>query len=260
MTDAIFPNPYSPVFDVSADDCPVMLGGYFVTDYVPRANILDIRIGAAGIQNTALARGQKAGSDFFGRRHTTRTIEIEIELPLDRNTYPGNVQLIRAWADSPQPREMILSAYRDRKIMVSCTNANQFSQKEWWLPVVLKFEAWDPYFISLSPRTANIGEEFYIAGDAEPMLYISHDIENDASITNPKWTLDHDKHVGLNREFSGGKLTINFDNGSIDYNGESVMNSLTITSRISPFAKISPGRHIIDGPTGGIVSWYERWL
>lgn len=246
--------------DATVRNSLISLGGVLVTDYVPRANILDIRIGAAGIQNTTLQRGYKAGSDFIRRRHTTRIIEVEIELPLDRQTYPENVHLIRAWADKAEPQEMILSAYRDRKIMVSCTNLNEFSQKEWWLPVILRFEAWEPYFVSRSARTAKVGELFTVNGDVEPVVCLTHDLGSSTALSNPKWVLDGGKHVALNRTFSGGKIDINFDNGAVIYNDQSVLEDMTLTSRMSPFANITPGQHVISGPTGGVITWYERWL
>lgn len=81
--------------DVTVRNSFISLGGRTVTDVIPGANILDIRIGAATIKQITSDRGYRSGSDYVRRRHTTRRIEVDIELPLDRETYPDNVNLIR---------------------------------------------------------------------------------------------------------------------------------------------------------------------
>ena len=246
--------------DITVSDFLVSLGGRLITDLVPRANILDIRIGAAGIETTVVPRGYRSGSDYVSRRHTTRTIEIEVELPLDRDTYPENVHLLRSWAETDQPAEMILAAYRDRKINVTCVNANTFSQKEWWMPVVLVFEAWDPYFVSRAPRSADVGSPFTIGGDAPPIMTISHTLGNSGSLSTPRWTLDDAKHIALTGNYTAGQVTIDCENGSLTHNSNNIASDLTLSSRLMPFAEIKPGEHTISGPTGGVITWYERWL
>lgn len=246
--------------DITVRNSLVTFGGRMITDFIPRANILDIRIGAPGIETTTVPRGYKSGSDFVHRRHTTRTIEIEVELPLDRETYPENVQLLRAWADADEPTEMILSAYRDRKIDVTCTNINDFSQKEWWMPVILTFEAWDPYFVSRAARTAGIGSSFTIGGDAPPIMTISHELGTTGRLATPKWTLDGAKHIALSGTYTAGEVKIDCETGTLTHNSNNIASDLTLSSRMMPFAEIKPGEHTITGPSGGVITWYERWL
>lgn len=246
--------------DITVRNSLVTFDGRMITDFIPRANILDIRIGAPGIETTAVVRGYSAGSDFVHRRHTTRIIEIEVELPLDRDTYPENVQLLRAWADTDEPAEMILSAYRDRKINVTCTNTNSFSQKEWWMPVILTFEAWDPYFISRAVRSADVGSTFTINGDAPPLMTISHNLGTASKLTAPKWTLDGAKYIALAGTYTAGEVKVDCTNGTFTHNSNNIASDLTLSSRLMPFAEIKPGEHTISGPSGGTVTWYERWL
>ena len=246
--------------DITVRNSLVTLGGRMITDFIPRANILDIRIGAPGIETTTIARGYRSGSDFVHRRHTTRTIEIEVELPLDRETYPENVHLLRAWADTDEPTEMILSAYRDRKIDVTCVNANEFSQKTWWMPIVLVFEAWDPYFVSRAARTADVGSAFTINGDAPPIMTITHNLGAASALSAPRWTLDSAKHIALTGSYTAGEIKIDCTNGSVTHNSNNAAADLALSSRMLPFTEIKPGEHIITGPSGGVVTWYERWL
>ena len=110
--------------DVTVRNSLISLGGRRVTDVIPGANILDIRIGAATIKQITSDRGYRSGYDYVRRRHTTRRIEVDIELPLDRNTYPDNVNLIRAWADRPEPQQLLLSTYRQWKIDVNFNSAS----------------------------------------------------------------------------------------------------------------------------------------
>lgn len=246
--------------DVTVRNSLISLGGRRVTDVIPGANILDIRIGAATIKQITSDRGYRSGSDYVRRRHTTRRIEVEIELPLDRNTYPDNVNLIRAWADKPEPQQLLLSAYRQWKIDVSCVSLNDFSQKSWWMPITIVLEAYDPYFVSKTPNVAPVGSEFVIGGNVEPLLFIKHQIDPTETVSEPKWILDGGRYICLNRNFTGGNIKIDCTAGSITYNDASVMKNLTLPSRITPFAEVKPGSHLISGPAGGFVEWYERWL
>ena len=128
------------------------------------------------------------------------------------------------------------------------------------MPVTLVLEAYDPYFVSKTPKVAPVGSKFVIGGNVEPLLFIKHQIDSTETISEPKWILDGGRYICLNRNFTGGNIKIDCAAGSITYNDASVMKNLTLPSRITPFAEVKPGSHLISGPTGGFVEWYERWL
>lgn len=243
--------------EISVRNNPIMFGGYAITDIVPYANILDVRIGSPAIETSTITPGISAGSLFARNRHKTRVIEVDIELPLDKESYPENVRAIRAWASSREPMQLVLSAYKGRYIMASCTNLNEFSVKTWWKPVTVKFECWQAYFVSSQPSAAQIGQNLKIYGDAEPLAVISYALGGSGRLVNPQWTFDQETFIKLSGTFTGGTFEIDINRQSVYHNGQSVMNKLTLDSR---FPSILPGDHILTGPSGGIITWHERWL
>lgn len=243
--------------EISVRNNPVMFGGSPITNYVPYANILDVRIGSPAIETSTITPGVSAGALFARNRHKTRIIEIEVEVPLDKETYPENVRAIRAWATSREPMPLVLSAYQGRYIMASCTNLNEFSVKTYWKPVIIKFECWEAYFVSSQPSTAQIGQNLQIHGDAEPLAVITYSLGSSGRLVNPQWVFDDSHMLKLNGTFTGGTLEIDINRQSIYHNGQSVMASLTLASR---FPTILPGDYRFTGPSGGLITWYERWL
>lgn len=243
--------------EIAVRNNPVMFGGYAITDIVPYANILDVRIGSPAIETSTITPGLSAGSLFARNRHKTRIIEMDIELPLDKDAYPDYVHAIRAWATSREPMQLVLSAYKGRYIMATCTNLNDFSVKTYWKPVTVKFECWEGYFVSSQPSAAQIGQSFKINGDVEPISTVSYDLGQSGKLVNPQWVFDQNHILKLNGTFTGGTLEIDINRQSIYHNGQSVMNKLTMASR---FPSILPGEYKFTGPSGGTFTWYERWL
>ena len=243
--------------EISVRSNPVMFGGYAITDYVPYANVLDVRIGASAIETATITPGISAGAYFARNRHKTRVIEIDIELPLDKDTYADNVHAIRAWATSTEPQQLVLSAYKGRYIMATCTNLNDFSVKTYWKPVTVKFECWESYFVSSQPSTAQMGQNLKIAGDVPPLMAITYNLGSSGKLTNPQWAFGDDHIIKLNGTFTGGQFEIDLNRQSVYHKGQSAMNALTLASR---FPSIQPGDHQFTGPSGGLITWYERWL
>lgn len=234
----------------------VSFGGQSISECVPLASILDVKIGAPAIDTSAVVHGTDSGSYFVRTRHKTRIIDIDIELPLDKSAYPANVRAIRSWATSEEPKRLILDSYSDRYIMASCINLSDFSPKEYWQPVTVRFECWEPYFIGTEPVTAQTGQQFTIAGDTSPLITISYDLAS-ATLENPQWVFDEDKTIELTGTFTGGTLEINLNRQNITLGGLSIIGSLTLASR---FPRLLPGTHTVTGPSGGTVTWHERWL
>ncbi|MBR3741042.1 MAG: phage tail family protein [Clostridia bacterium] len=243
--------------DVSPTNQPVLFGEKAIGDAVPRSNVLAVRIGAPKIETTAITPGISSGLMFSRNRHSSRTIEIEIELPLERETYPENMRKARAWAISSEPQKLVLSAYKGRYIYATCTGLNEFDQKEWWEPVVVTFECWDPYFVSANPSSAAVGASFTIEGDKAPDAQIIYNLASGESLVNPQWTFDGGKYIKLNTTVTGGEIKIDLKTQCVSRNDVSLMQYLVLGSR---FPELEPGTHIITGPSGGTISWHERWL
>lgn len=243
--------------EISVRNTPVTFDGHAITDFVPYANVLDVRIGHPSIVNSSVTPGLDDGEIFGSRRHSVRVIEVDIELPLDKDAYPENVHAVRAWANSKQPKRLIVSAYKSKYIMATCSNINDFSQKEYWKPVTLKFECWDAFFVSIQPTMAQVGSAFTINGDAKPDMEIVYSLGNSGRLTAPQWWFDSDKQIKLNTTVVGGDVLIDLKKQSVYRGNESLMQYVTLASR---FPDLEPGQHVITGPSGGTITWYERWL
>ena len=226
---------------------------------MPYANVLDVRIGHPTIINTTITPGVSSGELFVRSRHSTRRIEVDIELPLDQETYPENVRAIKAWAHSEQPKRMTVSAYKSRYIMAICSNINTFSLRDWWLPITLQFDCFDAYFVSVHPNEAPIGSAFTISGDEEPIVTVTHQLGSSGSLSAPVWQFDGNQQIKLKpgTVVTGGSLEIDLAKQSVSHGDVSLMDKVTLNSR---FPHLAPGNHIITGPSGGVISWHERWL
>lgn len=243
--------------EISVKNTPVTFDGIPIGLVVPYANVLDIRIGAPKIETTTIVPGISSGLLFSRNRFSSRVIEVEIELPLDKESFPENVRAIRAWAASSEPKRLIISAYKDKYIMAICTNLNDISLKQYWKPIVVKFECMEAYFVSISPFSAQIGSPFSIQGDAEPDVLISYSLGTAGKLNSPQWQFDSDRILKLNTTVTGGNVLIDLKRQSI-YRGDiSLMQYVTLSSR---FPALKPGQHTITGPAGGTITWHERWL
>lgn len=232
----------------------VSFDGIGIFDAVPKIKILNVTIGAVGIEPNTYTRIVRAGSDYRNRRHGTRNIVILVELPLDKDTYAENIRKLRAWAESIEPKALRLPAYKNDLIYATLTGCSDFTIREWWQPYELVFTAWDPYFENAEESTASVGSTITIGGSVEPYVRIVHSITG--SLTNPKWAFDDGKYIKLNGTITG-EIVIDLEKLMVYRNGVSFMSHLAPTSR---FPQILPGITHIAGPSGGLVKWKERWV
>ena len=232
----------------------VSFDGIDIFDAVPNAKILNVTVGAVGIESYTSARIVRAGSDYRNRRHGTREIVILVELPLIKDQYAENIRKLRAWAESMEPKALCIPAYKDEQIYATLTGCSDFTLREWWQPYELVFTAWNPYFENIEENTASVGSEFSISGSGNPYVRIVHMI--DGSLTDPEWVFDDGKRIKLNGIFTG-EIVIDFEKLMVYRNGESIMSQLALTSR---FPLILPGINCVIGPAGGLVKWKERWI
>ena len=243
--------------EMTVRNAPILFDGHAITDYAPYANILDIRVGAAQIETRSVQPGSSPGSLFVSRKYRSRLIEIDVELPLDKASYAENAHQIRLWAHTTEPKETILTSYPTRFIMGICTNINEISLRDYWKPITLQFTCLDPYFYSRQARSEAVNTPFTIEGDDMARLYITYDLGASQSLTSPSWIVDSGDHITLNKTVTGGVFTIDMERQNIERTGESLISDMTLSSRFPDFM---PGNHLITGPSGGSVTWYERWV
>lgn len=258
-------NPYNtsrfnilPDGSVWIKDTVVTFGGDDIRKAVNGCNVLDVTVGAAGIETTTFIPGTSSGSLFVRNRLSTRTVKINVEMPLDAAAYAENLRAVRAWAYSTEPKDLCLSCYPGKKLSCTCTSISEFSPKTWWGAMEIVFTAWDPRFVDIVEKSALVGDYFTVKGDDEPLSSLKHTVSE--PITGAKWSFDNSTYIKLldSKIISSGTVSIDYNNKIVTHDGQSIMSSVALPSR---FPAIQPGReHIIAGPSGGVFSWFERWL
>jgi phage-related protein len=233
----------------------VSFDGIGIGSAVQGAQVINIEIGAAGIETRTLDKVFRAGNYFRSRRNTTRPVTVTVELPLDRDTYADNVRRVIEWASSSEPKALMLEVYPGMELYAVLTDVSSFTQKNWWEPVTLTFTANDPYFQDIALTHENVGTQFTVAGDAPVSLKITHVVSS--TLTQPQWTIDNGDYIKLTGTYSSGTIVIDMEHFTVTRNGTPIAADIALTSR---FQETPTGSHIVTGPAGGLVEWRERWL
>lgn len=233
----------------------VTFGGIGLGSAVRGSQVIDVQVGAAGIETQKLDKVFRAGYYFRSRRNTTRTVKITVELPLNRDTYADDVRRLIQWANSDEPKPLALEIYPGMALYATLTGVSDFAQKEWWQPITLTFTALDPYFRDLGVSMQPVNTSFDVKGDAPTTLTITHEITT--QLVQPQWTIDNGDYIKLNGTYTSGTIVIDMEHFEVTRNGTPIPQDITPTSR---FQETPKGSHTVTGPSGGVVEWTERWL
>lgn len=224
---------------------------------VPKAQVTDIVIQPIPIEWKEVARIARHGSRLVRNRNTKRNVTIKVELPLVPNVaaLTTNVRKLRTWAEANEELPLILPDFPGKYLSCVLTGISSYSISDWYKPVELTFTAFnDPFFVSFSESTGSVGTTFAVRGDEPVEPIIEHQIAE--TLTNPAWKLADGFTLALAGTFTSGMIRIDTGNGYVSRNGESIMQYLTPSSRFCQFPK---GNHLITGPSGGTITWRERW-
>lgn len=230
----------------------IIFDGRELARHVPGIHVIDISIGSISREHNSQARTQRAGSMFASKRDSTRSITIQVELPLNKEEAALNYNLLQAWADSDQPAPLYLPNRVNSYINVVISDITELNIKTWYEPISLEFVAYDPYFFGVQCQES-VGQRFRVAGDVETDFIIKSN--NELAITDPKWLIDGKQFIGFTGSIGAGLLMIDTKRSIATLNGDSIMPKLNYDSRFYP---LSPGYHTISGPSG-TVTWTERW-
>lgn len=246
-------------WDYTAKNTVVTFNGESISALIVGANVLDVKIGAPMIEVLSHDKGVTHGRDFVRRRYTTRKIVVSIELPLDKSSYAENVRKVRSWASSDEPRQLILDVYKSRYIECICTNLNDITPKEWWMPVEVEFTAFDPFFYSNEEKSVSIGSSghasFTIEGDAPGSLSVVLAVTSGMDTENLVFEADDGKYVKPQSISGLGELVVDYRRKECKFNDSPI--AVTLPSRYSSFGV---GEHIISAMAGSVIKWRERWL
>lgn len=238
-------------------DYAVNYNGTLLQQAVPGAQVTDIVVQPIPILFTKLDRVADDGNLPVRRRLNERTVQIDVELPLNPKIaqFTENVRKLRAWAESDVELPLILPDYPGKYLNSVLTAIDNISINEWFKPVKMTFTAFnEPFFQSEEESTGTVGAAFIVSGDIPARPKITHTITS--PLTNPQWTLAPGYVISLSGTYTSGTIVIDTQHGYVSKDGESLMPYLNPASR---FYKFKKGGYVIGGPSGGTISWRERW-
>lgn len=222
--------------------------------------VKDIQIGQIEYYPITRPRAIRAGSEFILNRPGTRNVVITFSLLYeDIMSRQANLMAVSKWAKTDKEYKLELPGYPNRFLKAVCTKKPEASMRQWWeSKLQIVFTCYDdPYWNSRTEKRADCGNDFFVAGDAPPVMRI--ELATVSGLSDQSYGLD-----GNTITFS----TIPSGNMTIDLNRQTafvesnvqigtiidIMQYYNINSR---FLIPRPGNQKITG-TGHII-YRERW-
>ncbi len=220
-------------------------------------HILDVAVGAPGIENTTIQPALMDGDIFARTRYMSRTISIQfVVMASSILSRASTIAKLCKWAASREPKKLKIPSHGGY-IMAVCSSFPSVSAKEYWEPLTIDFVADDPFFQSETESSVSlaIGATATVTEYDAPDWRIEQEITS--PLTEPLWGLG-----GQQLNFvtlPTGKLEIRRDKQTADIDGDSALPSLYLGSR---FFDLKRGANVItvSGGAGGTLFWRERWL
>ena len=219
---------------------------------VASVQIQDIHISPIKNEPVARARPVRAGADLVRNRKGTRTVVVTFTL-LDENEVhrQESILAISEWAKTDKEYKIEIDNYPGLYLTGVCTQKPDVSLREWWQSVQIVFTCFnDPFWNSASEKSASCGTDFYVLGDAPPLMRIERTLESSAS--NQSYGLN-----GNTITFStipAGNLVIDLDAETAVVGSTDIMQYYNMNSR---FLVPKTGKQKVTGT--GTVKYRERW-
>lgn len=220
---------------------------------VADVKIEDIRVSPIQYNPVTRPRTIRGGSVFIRNRAGTRTVTITFALLKDDEINRQKaLDAISLWAKTDREYRLELQGHPERYLMAVCTAKPEPSLRQWWESKLrLVFTCFDnPYWNALSEKTANCGSDFFVLGDAEPIMRIERTLSGSAS--NQSYTSD-----GKTMTFStipAGNMIIDLNDQTAYVGNTDIMQYYNVNSR---FIIPKTGTMKITGT--GTIKYRERW-
>lgn len=220
---------------------------------VADVKIEDIRVSPIQYNPVTRPRAIRGGSVFIRNRAGTRTVTITFAiLKDDEINRQKALDAISLWAKTDREYRLELQGHPERYLMAVCTAKPEPSLRQWWESKLrLVFTCFDnPYWNALSEKTANCGSDFFVLGDAEPIMRIERTLSGSAS--NQSYTSD-----GKTMTFStipAGNMIIDLNDQTAFVGNTDIMQYYNVNSR---FIIPKTGPMKITGT--GTIKYRERW-
>lgn len=238
-------------------DYAISYNGELLQHAVPGAQVTRVVVQPIPIIVSKLNRIAGDGAYRVRQRRGERTITVFVEQKVKAGEaeFTAFARALRLWAESEIEAPLRLPDYPDKYLNCALTQIQNYDLNEWYKPIQLVFTASDdPHFCSDQLSSGRVGTAFTVVGDAPANMVISHTVRS--TLTNPQWTLASGYIVALNGTYTSGVIEIDTKRGYVTRNGNSLMGDLLPISRFYSYPR---GTHIITGPSGGVISWRERW-
>lgn len=220
---------------------------------VADVKIEDIRVSSIQIDDTVRNRPITAGARFVRAKYGTRTVTVTFALlNEDRIARHASLMALNAWAKADKEYRIDLAQNPDFYLTGTCTSKPDPSTRQWWESklrfVFTCFE--NPFWTSKAEKSVACGTQFYVQGDAEPLMRIVKSRSSDSS--DVQYALN-----GRTIRFTtvpSGDMVIDVNNQTARVGTASIMQYYNIVSRwIEP----TTGAQTVTGD--GIVKYRERW-
>lgn len=221
---------------------------------VAGVKIDDVRVSPIEYADVVRDRAIRGGADFVRSRATTRTVVITFALlDDDKINRQKALMAISVWAKNDKEYRLELPGHPEHYLMAICTSKPDPSLRQWWENNLrLVFTCYDnPYWNAKAEKTVACGTDFYVLGDAPPLMRIERTVSGSAV---------SDQSYGLNGNtitFSTipvGDMVIDLDRQTAVVGSSDIMQYYNINSK---FLIPKTGAQKVTGT--GTVKYRERW-
>lgn len=220
---------------------------------VAGVKIKDVQVFPIEYDEVTRPRAIRGGSNFVRSRAGTRTVAITFALlDDDKINRQKSLMAISQWAKNDKEYRLELPGHPEHYLMAICTGKPEPSLRQWWESKLrLVFTCYDnPYWNSKYEKTIACGTDFFVLGDAPPLMRIERSLTS--AISNQSYGMD-----GRTISFSSiptGNMVIDLNMQTAYVGPTSIMQYYSPTSR---FLIPRTGNQKITGT--GTIKYRERW-
>lgn len=220
--------------------------------------VKDIHVSPIAYDEVTRPRAVRGGSVFVRSRAGTRTVTITFALLNDDQiNRQAALMAISQWAKNDKEYKLELPGHPNHYLMAICTGKPDPSLREWWESKLrLVFTCFDnPYWNSIIEKSVSCGTDFFVLGDAPPLMRIERTVSGEA-VANQSYGLN-----GNTITFSSipvGDMTIDLDKQlAVSKNGTVITDIMIYYNMTSRFLIPKTGAQKVTGT--GTVKYRERW-
>ena len=220
---------------------------------VADVDIEDVRVSPIAYDEVTRPRAIRGGSDFVRSRAGTRTVAVTFALLNDDMINRQKALMaISTWAKNDKEYRLELPGHPEHFLMAICTGKPEPSLRQWWESKLrLVFTCYEnPFWNAKAEKSAACGSNFFVLGDADPLMRIERTLSGSAS--NQSYSLD-----GRTITFStipSGNMVIDLDRQTAAVGSTSIMQYYNVNSQF-----LIPRTGTLNITGTGTVKYRERW-